>query len=254
MDQSTFVKAVERLKEQYKLDKITVVADRGLNGKGDLQYLTQAGHDFVIGFTLKKSAAEIQKQALDQAGWTVTSVTEDGEVIRMEKVLDHELKVKVALSEEEIEALTPKRGRRPKYKEVVIPTKLHLTWDQARANKDRADRENILKKVTKDLEEPWRLKSNLKRGRNQYLTFDVSTEDLRLDEARISRQEQFDGYYALITNDLGLSTAKTCELYGGLWQIEESFRILKTNLRSRPVFVWTDRRVKGHFMLCFLAL
>jgi len=59
---------------------------------------------------------------------------------------------------------------------------------------------------------------------------------------------------AVITNNLELDTQSVCKIYGGLWKIEESFRILKSDLRARPVFVWSDEHIKGHFAMCFISL
>ena len=57
-----------------------------------------------------------------------------------------------------------------------------------------------------------------------------------------------------MTDRMELSTSEVVSIYKGLWRIEESFRILKTDLQARPVFVWSDDHVKGHFALCYLSL
>jgi len=85
------------------------------------------------------------------------------------------------------------------------------------------------------------LKADLKRGRNQYLKLDVDTRSCCLDEERIAEAQKYDGYYAVITNNLDYSTEEVSTIYGGLWQIEETFRVLKTDLQARPVFVWSDQ-------------
>jgi len=59
---------------------------------------------------------------------------------------------------------------------------------------------------------------------------------------------------AVVTDRLDLSTEEVMGIYRGQWKIEESFRILKTDLKARPVFVWTDGHIKGHFVMCYLAL
>jgi len=74
-----------------------------------------------------------------------------------------------------------------------------------------------------------------------------------LDEAAIKRDEQFDGYYGLQTNDHSLKPQDLLDAYHCLWKIEESFRIMKSTLEVRPVFHWTESRIKGHFVVCFLA-
>jgi hypothetical protein len=112
----------------------------------------------------------------------------------------------------------------------------------------------MIEKLKKRLDKPYQLKADLKRGRNQYLKLDVDTDGCCLDEGKIAEAERYDGYYAVITNNLDYSTEEVSRLYGGLWQIEETFRVLKTNLRARPVFVWSDDHIQGHFMLCYLCL
>ena len=69
----------------------------------------------------------------------------------------------------------------------------------------------------------------------------------------IRKDERFDGYYAIETSERNLTPQDILEAYHHLWKIEESFRIMKTNLEVRPVFHWTEPRIKGHFVICFLA-
>lgn len=253
MDQSTLTKAVENLKARYKMDKIVVVADRGLNGKDNLAYLVDQNHDFVISYTLKKAPQFLKNMALDHKGWEITKMDDQGEILSKQKVINHQLTVKVELSEKEKASLPPRRGRPKKYKEIEIPVRIHITWNAKRAHKDREDRKKVLKKVQDMLDQPSKINSSLKRGRNQYLTLETDLNTVHLDEERIAYQEQFDGLYAIITNQLGYETEEVTNIYGGLWKIEESFRVMKTDLQTRPVYVWLDEHVQGHFALCFLS-
>jgi transposase len=63
-----------------------------------------------------------------------------------------------------------------------------------------------------------------------------------------------DGYYAIVTNDFDSPISKIIEEYKQLVKIEECFRITKTDLEGRPVYVNKPSRIDGHFMVCFLAL
>lgn len=253
MDQNTLTRAVEKLKAKYHLEKIVIVADRGLNGGENLEFLCREGHDFVISYTLKRSSQELKAMALDPDGWSVTTDEKSGEILGKSKILEQVLKVKVPKTEEESIVLK-KRGRPRKYELVEIPVKIHLTWTAKRAAKDKADRERMIDKLKKRLDRPYQLKADLKRGRNQYLKLDVDTQSCCLDEERIAEAQKYDGYYAVITNNLDYSTKEVSNIYGGLWQIEETFRVLKTDLQARPVFVWSDQHIQGHFMLCYLCL
>lgn len=253
MDQSTLTASVQELKKRYKMEKIVVVADRGLNGKDNLAFLVQEKHDFVISYTLKKAPRDIKRLAL-QGDWETVRASEEGEVTYKEKQIQHELEVKIELSEEEKAALPKKKGRPRKYKPLTIPVTVHVTWSAKRAEKDRKDRERVLEKVMDTLEKPGQVEAQLKRGRNQYILMDKDLESAQLDEARIAYQAQYDGYYAIVTNQPQYTTQEVSGIYGGLWKIEESFRVLKSDLRARPVYVWKDAHIHGHFALCFLSL
>lgn len=253
MDQSTLTRSVEKLKTLYRLEKITVVADRGLNSGSNLEFLCEGGHDFVISYTLKRSADAFKELVWQKDGWADVLDSDTGEVIFRSKVVEQALEVKVPIIPEE--SITPaKRGRPKKYALENIPVKIHLSWSAKRAKKDRSDRERVLERLKKRLDKPYQLKAAIKRGSNQYLQMELDTENWTLDEAKIEQAARYDGYYAVITNNLSLNTDKVYTIYGGLWKIEESFRILKSDLRARPVFVWNDEHIKGHFTMCFISL
>lgn len=256
MDQKTLTQSVSRLKELYHLDKITVVADRGLNSGDNLEYLFSQGHDFVISYTLKRSAESFKAMVWDETGWKSITDPKTGEIVAREKVIEERLQIKVALeakTEEDIDT-DQKKGRPRKYETKALPVKIHLTWSAARAAKDRADRERMLERLRKKLDKPYQLKASVKRGINQFLEMELDTENWTLSEEKIRQAERYDGYYAVITNNLTLSTKEVSKIYQGLWKIEESFRVLKTDLKARPVYVWNDAHIRGHFVLCFLAL
>ena len=253
MDQSTLKSSVENLKELYKLDNITIVADKGLNSGNNLTYLCGQGHDFVISYTLKRSPEAFRELVWDDEGWDTIVDKKSGEAMSRHKVVRQQLESKVPLATEDPPKVK-KRGRPPKYRTEQIPVNIHLVWSSKRAAKDRADRERMLERLEKRLEKPSQLKASLQRGCNQYLQMQLDTEDWQIDEEKIRYAAQFDGYYAIITNNLSYTTEKVAAIYGGLWKIEESFRVLKTDLKARPVYVWNDNRIKGHFALCFLSL
>ena len=62
-----------------------------------------------------------------------------------------------------------------------------------------------------------------------------------------------DGYYGIQTSEKELSVDKILSAHKTLYKIEESFRIMKSTLEVRPIFHWTENRIKGHFVICFLA-
>jgi transposase len=92
------------------------------------------------------------------------------------------------------------------------------------------------------------------KGGKKYVQISFFDSDrISLNEKQVELDEQFDGYYGLVTSDKSLSPEKVIDVYHGLWKIEESFRVLKSNLEARPIFVCTESSI-GHFVLCYLAL
>ncbi|MDN5365648.1 MAG: hypothetical protein PWP44_851, partial [Thermacetogenium sp.] len=130
---------------------------------------------------------------------------------------------------------------------------LIITYSEKRARKDRADRERLIEKAKTLLADKSRIKSSNKRGGKRFLKEIGADSDWVLDEEAIKRDEQFDGYYGIQTNEKNLSAKEVLDAYHNLWKIEESFRIMKSTLEVQPVFHWTEVRIKGHFVVCFLA-
>ena len=77
---------------------------------------------------------------------------------------------------------------------------------------------------------------------------------LEFNEKKLKEEEKFDGYYAIVTSEFKESDDKIIELYRGLWKIEESFKITKSDLEARPVYVSREDRIQSHFLICFISL
>ena len=104
------------------------------------------------------------------------------------------------------------------------------------------------------LESTAKINASNRRGPKKYLKETRSDRSIwTLDEKRIEEEAAFDGLYGIQTSEKHLSPMQIIEMKNTLWKIEESFRILKSTLETRPVFHWTPKRIRGHFVLCFLA-
>ena len=135
---------------------------------------------------------------------------------------------------------------------VELAERLIVTHSAKRAAKDRADRERLVEKARRMVSSPASIKASNKRGGKKFIVHKSEKDEYSLDESAIARDERFDGYYAIqVSNDL--SPAQVLDAYHSLWGIEESFRIMKSTLEVRPIFHWTEQRIKGHFVVCFLA-
>ncbi len=82
----------------------------------------------------------------------------------------------------------------------------------------------------------------------------VEGKELELDVAKIEEEAKYDGYNSIVTGELQMSDEEMREVYRGLVRIEDTFKVTKTHLRSRPVYVWTTEHIEAHFATCFMAL
>jgi hypothetical protein len=74
------------------------------------------------------------------------------------------------------------------------------------------------------------------------------------DETKLREEEKWDGYYAIVTSELNRTDDEIIEIYRGLWRIEESFKVTKSDLEARPVYVTREDHIQAHFLICFIAL
>lgn len=126
--------------------------------------------------------------------------------------------------------------------------RLVVTWSEKRALRDEKERKKLIEKLKKSLANG---KKGVLSGRySKYLKLDETPE---LNDKAIKEDSRFDGLLGLLTNNKDLKGESLVEKYKELWKIEESFRLMKSQLEVRPMFHWTDKRISGHLALCFIA-
>ena len=81
----------------------------------------------------------------------------------------------------------------------------------------------------------------------------VEKKMYELDEEPVAKEELYDGFYAVMTN-LEVNSEEIIKINKQRWEIEENFRIMKTEFEARPVYVRRDDRIKAHFMTCYISL
>lgn len=244
----TMIPIIERVKQTYNIDRLTVVADRGLNSSENLSKLKSMNCDFVIAQKIRNCSQEIQDEILDEANWEQTVFDEQtGEVFCRYK----HLSVPRELRETKI---SPKTGK--KYNTSKIIETMDVNWvvsySPKRAHKDNADTDRLVSKAQKAIDNKLSLVSS--RGYRALLKVPKTNENVQLDLAKIADRRKWAGYYAVCTNLPVDDHQKIMSMYRQLWQIEDCFRTSKTWLETRPCFVWTDEHIQGHFMSCYLAL
>lgn len=250
-DGNTLSASLDKLKDRFQINKVIIVADRGINSKLNLKLIKDKGYDYIVASRIKNLPKTVQEHIFSEEGYKVVSLDGDfsfmsmiadnaasgDEVIFKYKSMDYENKVKDSNGESHI-----------------LKEKLIITYSSKRAEKDRQDRLRLIEKAKELARNSSLVKSTFKRGGRKYLK-NVSNEELEfvVDEEAIVKDERFDGYYGIQTSEQNMSEWEIIDSYHNLWKIEESFRIMKSNLEVRPIFHWTEKRIKGHFVICFLS-
>ena len=79
-------------------------------------------------------------------------------------------------------------------------------------------------------------------------------QHLEFNHEKYDRDRELDGYYVLVSSEVELHETETIKKYRGLWKIEESFKVMKSDLEGRPVYIRRNDRIEGHFLICYIAL
>jgi len=261
-DGKTMPRALENIKRlRFGIDRVIVVADRGLNCKDNLNLVKDAGHGYIMSSKIKGMDKKTKDRILSPEGFIVVKDAKGNEVFRY-KTLPY---TNVYKDENNVTHM--------------LDENLIITYSPKRAKKDQADRERLVEKAKALLESPGKIDALNKRGGKKYIDKPkpkkkakpknpadpektaepeqpANTEQpaaWRLDVKKIEQDSKFDGFYGIQTSEKNMTAEEITEAYHTLWKIEESFRIMKSTLETRPVFHWTPKRIRGHFVVCFLA-
>ena len=233
----TLVAALKKLRSRFQIRQVVIVADRGINSKLNLLAIKQAGFDYIVGTRLKNLAHSVQNEMLNETRYVPLKKDENGEVEISYRAIDYQNKITV-------------KNADGSNKKISLPELLLCTWSKERARKDRHDRDRLINRALALLATPSKISQ--RRGPRRFIAHNKN-ETHFLDKERIKEDEKWDGFYAIQASQKNLDPKFILDAYHSLWKIEESFRVIKHTLQTRPIFHWKPHRIKGHFVLCFIA-
>ena len=272
--------ALNSTKAKYGIERTIIVADRGQNTSDNLVFIASKNDDdhtnhdgYVYGQSIIGADKEFKTWAISQEGFINDYVyDEDGNLVtykeRIEdengKLLRYEEKPIIFKHKSRVYAKKVKIKKDNKRKvNYTVYQKQMIYYSKQYADRQKHERENAVKKAKDLIENPGKYTQATSYGCTKYINnirFDEETGEipkglelsLKLD--KIKEEEKFDGYYSIVTSEKDLSDKEIRDIYKGLWKIEESFKITKSNLETRPVYVWTKEHIEAHFLTCFISL
>jgi transposase len=256
VDKDTFRPVIGEIRRNYDTGRIIVVADMGIITGDNIYYLQgkEKGRNFngyVFSFSVRGGTKAFKGFVLSAKGY----VGKDGKPA--DENTDFKVKSRVIARDINV-TQNGKKVKKTVYEKQVV------FWGRKYALKARAEREEVLKKAHDLVINPQKYTKATAYGAAKYVKnvkFDAKTGEIlevkehpAFDAERVAEEEKYDGYYAIVTSELDMSDTEVIETYRGLWEIEETFRVTKGVLETRPVYVSLEDHINAHFLTCFIAL
>jgi len=241
----TYRPNLSRIKHDYDLGKVVVVADKGMTTGDNIYYTLSAGDGYVFSMSVRGANRELKEFVLDDYDY---------------KWLGDEYKHKSRLYPRTIQV----SGTNGKKMKVAVDEKQVVFYSQKYAVRAKAERAAAIAKAQDLINNPGKYTRATSYGAAGYvrnIDFDKDTGEiltpaktLALDEDKIKEDEALDGYYVIVTSEYTETDSRIIDMYRGLWKIEESFRVTKSDLKARPVYVSREDHIEAHFLTCYVAL
>jgi transposase len=244
-DCETYAPIFSQVRNDFEFGRLIVVADKGMNTGNNIANCILSGNGYVFSQSVRGGHKELKNYVLDETGYTS---------------LDGGFKIK-SRNYPRLIYVTDIKGEK---QQVRLDEKQVVFYSPDYDKRAKAERANAVAKALDLVADPSKYKRATSYGAAKYvknLAFDDKTGEILdskqkpiFDEAKLREEEKFDGYYAIVTSEWKESDEKILNIYRGLWQIEEAFRVCKGDLEARPVYLKRLERIDAHFMICYIAL
>ena len=265
-EKNSMVPIFNRTKSQYNLGRTIMVADRGLNTSDNVIHISGTSieqakklNGYVYGQSVRGADQEFKDWVLKQDYQIDYIMDDNGEEVKfIHKSRVYPKKMRVVRDD-----LGKTKSGKDKVEYITVDQKQMVYYSQKYADKQKRDREKIIAKANDLISHPEKYNKATSYGVAGYvnnLKFVKSTGeiadgyDLSINQERIKEEEKYDGYYSIVTSEEHLSDIEIRRIYRGLSKIEETFKVTKSGLEARPVWVSRKDHIESHFLTCFIAL
>ncbi len=261
----SLVPEIDRLKNKFKFERTIVVADRGLNCSDNIIKIAGTSlemslkkNGYVYGQSVRGADKEFKEWVLS-GNYITSKIKENDEEITFTHKSRIYPKTMYVIREDKGKT---KNGN-PIREKIIVDQKQMVYFSQKYADKQKHERDMMVEKAKDLVSNPYKYNKATSYGAANYVknlkflksTGEIAdTSNLLIDEEKIKEEEKFDGYYSIVTSEENLSDTEIRNIYRGLSKIENTFKVTKSNLESRPVYVWTPEHIEAHFLTCFISL
>lgn len=248
-DKTTFKNVLENDIDEMDLGRIVVVADNGMNTQENKYLIVDKGNGYIVSKSIKKSWTKLGDWALDNNDY-IEIKNASGVVV---------FKYKSRINEIE---LVYKNSDGTKSKKIVKEKEI-IYWSKKHYEKELHQNKKFIEYLESCKENPDKLKDKQRKSQEfiEVLDIDKKTGEVIKTkkvvvflEEKLKKYKETLGFYSIVTSEIEENDKEIINRYHGLSRIEDSFRIIKSDLEGRPIYVWTEKHIKAHFLICFIAL
>ena len=248
-DKTTFKNVLENDVDEMDLGKIIVVADNGMNTQENKYLIVDKGNGYIVSKSVKKSWKSQRDWAMSDDDYTYIR-NASNEVVFKYKSRINEI------------TLVYKNDDGTKSKKIIKEKEI-IYWSKKHYEKELHQNKKFIEYLETCKESPDKLKDRQRKSQEYIKVLDIDKktgEVIKTDKLIVFLDEKLEkyketlGYYSIVTSEIEDDDKEIINRYHGLSRIEDSFRIIKSDLEGRPIYVWTEEHIKAHFLICFIAL
>jgi transposase len=246
-DCETLRPLISELRRDFGIGRrIIVVADKGLNTQNNIQIGILNNCGYVYSQKVRGASGEFQDFIIEEKGY---------------RYLSKGFKIKSRIVPRQLDVVNVFSGKKTK---VYVDEKQVVFYNEKYARRSKAMRADTLRKAQELVNEPSKYNRAASYGAAKYIKnmeYDSKTGEIItaktkpvFDYEKLAEEEKFDGYYAIVTSEDKRDDLDIVNIYKGLWKIEEAFKVTKSDLETRPVYLSRQDHIEAHFLICFIAL
>jgi len=244
-EQTTLKPLEKQIIEDFELSHFVVCTDAGLASHENRAFNNLQNRSYVVTQSLKKIKGHLKEWALSSNDWHILGSNKDIDLKNIDNSSSNEM---VYYKERWIKENGMEQRLIVSYSPKYAAYQKNIRNNQVIRAENMIEKPNVVSRPK--LNDPKRFIAST------YITGDgeiASSKKLTINKDAIEQEAMFDGFYAVCTT-LEDDISEIIKVNKRRWEIEESFRILKTEFKTRPVYLKNDDRIKAHFTVCFLSL
>ena len=251
-EQLSLMPLEQQIMRDFELSKFVVCTDAGLSSNSNRRFNNYGERSFITAQSIKKLKTELKEWCLNPTGWCLEGSRKKYDISKLEDTSEN--RNRIFYKQQLIEGYDEER-------DIIFDQTLIVTYSLKYKVYQQTLRSRQIERARKYLDHPSSADRHTQVDAKRFIKKTAFTDAgeiagkamYELDEDVITEESRYDGFYAVCTN-LDDDPADIAKINHDRWEIEESFRIMKSEFEARPVYLQRDDRIQAHFLTCFIAL